>query len=201
MPAPERRPLDLGKLIAETVLLQESARPGIRYASTCPSPPCSPNLDGTMIGQALTNLLKNAAEAIEERLADPGRPQDPGEIRVASPRPGEVVIDIVDNGRGLPDEAVRLYEPYVTHRAGRHRPRPLDRQEDRRGARRHARPAARAGPRSPGAWARITCPMSRPAATRRGGPGARRRPAGREAGPAAEAENTGQKHQELRESI
>ena len=31
MPAPERRPLDLGKLVTEAVVLQESARPDIRY--------------------------------------------------------------------------------------------------------------------------------------------------------------------------
>jgi two-component system, NtrC family, nitrogen regulation sensor histidine kinase NtrY len=119
MPAPERRTLDLGKLLAETVLLQESARPGIRYALDLPDPAVLAQLDGTMIGQAVGNLLKNAAEAIEARLGDPSAPDDPGEIRVALRHgPGEVVIDIMDNGCGLPDEAVRLYEPYVTHRQG-----------------------------------------------------------------------------------
>jgi two-component system nitrogen regulation sensor histidine kinase NtrY len=119
MPAPERRPLDLGKLVSETVLLQESAKPAIRYRVDLPEPAVLANLDGTMIGQAVTNLLKNAAEAIEERLADPALPSDPGEIRVRLAHdPAEVTIDIMDNGRGLPDEAVRLYEPYVTYRQG-----------------------------------------------------------------------------------
>jgi two-component system, NtrC family, nitrogen regulation sensor histidine kinase NtrY len=119
MPAPERRPLDLGKLLAETVLLRESATPGIRFDLDLPEPAVLAQLDGTMIGQAVGNLLKNATEAVEARHADPDAPQDPGEIRVRlHHEPGEVVIDIMDNGCGLPDEAVRLYEPYVTHRRG-----------------------------------------------------------------------------------
>ena len=69
MPAPERRPLDLGKLVAEAVVLQESARPDIRYHVALPELAVLAHLDGTMINQAFTNLLKNAAEAIDERLA------------------------------------------------------------------------------------------------------------------------------------
>ena len=117
MPAPERRQLDLGKLVTEAVLLQESARPDIRYALTLPEPAVLAHLDGTMINQAFTNLLKNAAEAIDERLAaEPGSP--PGEIRVTLvAEPEQVEIDIEDNGVGLPEQASRLFEPYVTHRA------------------------------------------------------------------------------------
>ena len=41
MPAPERKPLDLGKLVADAVVLQESARPDIRYrARRCRSRRC-----------------------------------------------------------------------------------------------------------------------------------------------------------------
>lgn len=117
MPAPERRTLDLGKLVTEAVVLQESARPDIRYSVSLPEPAVLAHLDGTMINQAFTNLLKNAAEAIDERLAaDADSP--PGEIRVTlAASPGQLVIDIQDNGTGLPDEAARLFEPYVTHRA------------------------------------------------------------------------------------
>jgi two-component system nitrogen regulation sensor histidine kinase NtrY len=117
MPAPERKTLDLGKLVTEAVLLQESARPDIRYRLTLPEPAVLAHLDGTMINQAFTNLLKNAAEAIDERLtAEPE--SSPGEIRVAlTAEPEQLTIDIQDNGTGLPDQPGRLFEPYVTHRA------------------------------------------------------------------------------------
>ena len=84
MPAPERKPIDLGKLLADAVVFQESARPDIRFVTTQPALAVLAHLDGTMINQAFTNLLKNAAEAIDERLTkDPGLaagrdPRDPG---------------------------------------------------------------------------------------------------------------------------
>ncbi len=117
MPAPERRPLDLGKLVAEAVLLQESARPDITFRLALPEPAVLAHLDGTMINQAFTNLLKNASEAIDERMAKhPG--STPGEIRVSlMAEPEQLVIDIQDNGMGLPEQPARLFEPYVTHRA------------------------------------------------------------------------------------
>ncbi|HVL20780.1 MAG TPA: PAS domain-containing sensor histidine kinase [Amaricoccus sp.] len=117
MPAPERRPLDLGKLVTEAVVLQESARPDIRYRAELPEPAVLANLDGTMMNQAFTNLLKNAAEAIDERLAK-APDSEPGEIRVTmAAEPERLVIEIADNGTGLPDQPARLFEPYVTHRA------------------------------------------------------------------------------------
>ena len=117
MPAPERRTLDLGKLVTEAVVLQESARPDIRYRLELPEPAVLAHLDGTMINQAFTNLLKNAAEAIDERLSKAPN-SEPGEIRVTmTAEPDRLLIDIADNGTGLPDQPARLFEPYVTHRA------------------------------------------------------------------------------------
>lgn len=117
MPAPERKTLDLGKLLSEAVVLQEAAHPDVRYRLDLPEPAVLAHLDGTMVNQAVTNLLKNAAEAIEERLVkDPSTV--PGEIHVAlAVTPETLTIDIQDNGIGLPDQPARLFEPYVTHRA------------------------------------------------------------------------------------
>ena len=67
------------------------------------------------LGQALTNIVKNATEAIAAvPLADIGR----GRIVVSAAREGEhIVIDVIDNGLGLPKEnRNRLLEPYVTTR-------------------------------------------------------------------------------------
>jgi two-component system nitrogen regulation sensor histidine kinase NtrY len=115
MPAPERKPLDLGRLLSDAVLLQESARPEIRFRLDLPEHAVLATLDGTMINQAVTNLIKNAAEAIEENPAGDGAG---GEIRVRLSGDTEtIVIDIQDNGPGLPDNPARLFEPYVTHRS------------------------------------------------------------------------------------
>jgi two-component system nitrogen regulation sensor histidine kinase NtrY len=116
MPAPERKPTDLGKLLAEAVLLQESARPDIRIALELPELAVLASLDATMINQAITNLLKNAQEAVDTRIE--AGDATPGEIRVRLVADGETLaIDIEDNGAGLPDTPERLFEPYVTHRA------------------------------------------------------------------------------------
>jgi two-component system nitrogen regulation sensor histidine kinase NtrY len=74
-------------------------------------------IDAAMIGQALTNLIKNAGEAIES-LQEAGAPEGHvPTIRVESrDENGEAVIAISDNGIGLPQDSARLFEPYVTTR-------------------------------------------------------------------------------------
>jgi two-component system nitrogen regulation sensor histidine kinase NtrY len=71
--------------------------------------------DRRLISQALTNIIKNAAEAI---AAVPPNELGKGLIQVYAARDGgDVVIDVVDNGVGLPKEnRSRLLEPYVTTR-------------------------------------------------------------------------------------
>ena len=68
-----------------------------------------------MIGQAMTNLIKNAGEAIEG-LVEKGAPEGfVPEIRVTLTQTGdEALITIADNGCGLPPDRARLFEPYVT---------------------------------------------------------------------------------------
>jgi two-component system nitrogen regulation sensor histidine kinase NtrY len=71
--------------------------------------------DRRLISQALTNIIKNATEAI---AAVPPAELGRGQIRVSAHREaGDIVIDVVDNGIGLPKEnRSRLLEPYVTTR-------------------------------------------------------------------------------------
>ncbi len=117
MPEPETRETDLTKLVADAVLLQESGQPGVRFSVNLPATPMLAEVDATMISQALTNMIKNAGEAIETRREKGiALPFDP-EIRVALMRDGnEALITVSDNGIGLPVDRARLFEPYVTTR-------------------------------------------------------------------------------------
>ena len=68
MPAPERRPLDVSRLVSDAVVLQENAHPDNRYRLDTARAGRPRKSRRTMINQAITNLLKNAGEAIDERL-------------------------------------------------------------------------------------------------------------------------------------
>jgi two-component system, NtrC family, nitrogen regulation sensor histidine kinase NtrY len=117
MPEPDRRDSDLTELLKAAVLLQENGQPGVRFVKTIPDGPLQMELDATMIGQALTNLMKNAGEAIES-LQEKAAPKGfAPEIRVTlAIEDEEAVIRIADNGTGLPPDRARLFEPYVTTR-------------------------------------------------------------------------------------
>ncbi len=110
MPAPVLREEDLKELVLQAVTLQQTAWSHIRFHVDVPDEPVRVSCDAEKVTQALTNLLKNAAEAVAEK----GKGE--GEIRVRlHRRQEEAVIEIVDNGSGLPEELRgRLFEPYVS---------------------------------------------------------------------------------------
>ena len=117
MPEPDRRETDLSKILRDAVTLQAAGLPEVRITADLPDSPLPMELDATMIGQALTNLIKNAGEAIEG-LVEKGAPEGyQPEIRVqVQIAPEDVTIRIADNGCGLPMDRSRLFEPYVTTR-------------------------------------------------------------------------------------
>ena len=115
MPEPDRRPTDFGELLKGAILLQESGQPNVSFTLNLPNGKLWIDADSSMIGRAITNLLKNSGESIEEALKK--SPKRKGEIRVvASQTDRSVVITVVDNGTGLPEDRSRLLEPYVTNR-------------------------------------------------------------------------------------
>ena len=118
MPEPETAMNDLTKLVADAVLLQEGAIEGVSVTADLPEAPVLADLDSTMIGQALTNLIKNAGEAIETLGEKKGFPDGyEGRVHVAMEVvDGNAEITISDNGIGLPEDRSRLFEPYVTTR-------------------------------------------------------------------------------------
>ena len=77
-----------------------------------PAPPMV--CDRRQIGQALTNIVKNVCEAVEAKLGEGQGGTIAMTIHVAD---GRLLLDLADDGVGLPAERDRLTEPYVTTRA------------------------------------------------------------------------------------
>ena len=117
MPEPDRREEDLAQLVSDAVLLQQSGQPGIHFTTDMPQGSYLAEVDATMISQALTNLIKNAGEAIATREQKTGQRVDEPQVRVSlNKRDNSYQITIADNGIGLPEDRARLFEPYVTTR-------------------------------------------------------------------------------------
>jgi two-component system nitrogen regulation sensor histidine kinase NtrY len=113
MPQPVIKPADIGRVAREALVLQRSAHPEIVWETDIPERgPVAP-CDRRLLGQALTNLLVNAADAVRMKGAGV-----PGHINVAvSHGGGTVRIAVTDDGVGLPQaDRARLTEPYVTHK-------------------------------------------------------------------------------------
>ena len=118
MPTAVMQPENLQPIVQQAVLLQRVAHPEIEFALDLPNEPVIMDCDSRQLGQCLTNLLKNAAEAIESRDGTAAGAEETGNITVkVRAESGERVIEIEDNGPGLPAEnRDRLSEPYVTTR-------------------------------------------------------------------------------------
>jgi two-component system nitrogen regulation sensor histidine kinase NtrY len=105
------------ELLQQSVFLQRVAHSDIVFTVKAPEAPLYFECDGRLVSQALTNVLKNAAEAVSARHA---KGDDiPGAISASLERTDEnLIFRIADNGVGLPhDQRHRLTEPYVTTRA------------------------------------------------------------------------------------
>ncbi|MYZ47224.1 PAS domain-containing sensor histidine kinase [Rhizobiales bacterium L72] len=114
MPKPQMDERDLREVVREAVFLQEVGNPNIRFELALPDEAVMANVDHRLVTQALTNVVKNATESIEGR----GGANASGLILVrVSEDQGAAVIDVEDNGKGLPQEAREaLLEPYMTTR-------------------------------------------------------------------------------------
>ncbi len=106
---------DVADAVRQVVFLLRVAHPDIDFDVNLEAEAMPARFDRRLISQALTNIIKNAAEAIG---AVPAAELGRGRIAVRVNREGKnVVIDVIDNGIGLPKEnRSRLLEPYVTTR-------------------------------------------------------------------------------------
>lgn len=115
MPKPVMAAEDVADAVRQTVFLMRVGNSEIEIDAKIGEDPMPARFDRRLISQALTNIIKNATEAI---AAVPHEELGKGTIRVFAAREGDdVVIDVIDNGIGLPkSNRSRLLEPYVTTR-------------------------------------------------------------------------------------
>ncbi|HEY2446829.1 MAG TPA: PAS domain-containing sensor histidine kinase [Rhizomicrobium sp.] len=117
MPAPVMRRENAAELVQQAAFLQRAAHPQIVFDVARLPRPIRFDCDGRLVAQALTNVLKNACEAIEARKEAGG--EERGRIAISvTEEKGRAVFRVADNGIGLPHgQRHRLTEPYVTTRA------------------------------------------------------------------------------------
>jgi len=115
MPKPVIEGEDVADTVRQAVFLMRVGHPEIDIEADIKEEPMRAHFDRRLISQALTNIIKNATEAIE---AVPPEQLGKGRIDVIAARENDdIVIDVIDNGIGLPKVArARLLEPYVTTR-------------------------------------------------------------------------------------
>ncbi|MDP8913407.1 MAG: ATP-binding protein, partial [Pseudomonadota bacterium] len=116
MPKPVFRKEAINEVVRQTLFLHEVAHPDIRFVLDAPEP--SPILicDRRQLGQALTNVIKNGVEAIQQKR-EAGQASGEQQVQVTI-RENEthLCVEIADTGIGLPQERGRLTEPYMTTR-------------------------------------------------------------------------------------
>jgi len=115
MPKPVIEGEDVADTVRQAVFLMRVGHPEIDVQAEIKEEPMRAQFDRRLISQALTNIIKNATEAIE---AVPPEQLGRGRIDVIAAREGDdIVIEVIDNGVGLPKVSrARLLEPYVTTR-------------------------------------------------------------------------------------
>ncbi len=117
MPKPVFREENVHEIARQALFLHEVAHPGISFVIEPPEGEFIMVCDRRQLSQALTNVVKNAVEAIEIRRnrGEHSLAGDRVELRLR--RDGDqLVIDILDTGIGLPEDRERLTEPYMTTR-------------------------------------------------------------------------------------
>jgi two-component system nitrogen regulation sensor histidine kinase NtrY len=116
MPKPVFREEAIAEIARHALFLHEVAHPDIAFRLE--GPEASPTLvcDRRQLGQALTNLVKNAVEAIQQKREEGRRGEADRVVIAIREGEGRLCLEISDTGVGLPADRARLTEPYMTTR-------------------------------------------------------------------------------------
>ncbi|SEH18489.1 two-component system, NtrC family, nitrogen regulation sensor histidine kinase NtrY [Sphingopyxis sp. YR583] len=119
MPKPTFGVEDVRDIVRQAVFLFEVAKPDIAFAVKTPAEIEPLVCDRRLLSQAVTNIVKNAVEAIEEKYKNSDAVAT-GYIsaELAVGVEGEFVIRVSDDGIGLPEAREAIAEPYMTTRQG-----------------------------------------------------------------------------------
>jgi len=117
MPKPVFRQESLLDIARQAMFLHEVAHPTIRFEMNAPDPAPGLICDRRQIGQAFTNIVKNAVEAIEARGEGEALPRGEIVMTIDPEAGGRIALTLADNGIGLPVERDRIVEPYMTTRS------------------------------------------------------------------------------------
>ena len=114
MPKPVFRAENLVDIVRQAVFLHEVAHPEIDFSLASADDLGPVVCDRRQLTQALTNIVKNAVEAIER---NPKSSDKTIEVSLVE-RGSTLVIGVADSGVGLPQQRETLVEPYMTTREG-----------------------------------------------------------------------------------
>jgi len=118
MPKPTIGDEDLVETIRQVIFMMRIAHPEIQFVDDMPEGQVVAPFDRRLLSQAVTNIVKNATEAI---AAVPENERGQGQISVLldDTHPDYLILAVTDNGKGFPVEGrQRLLEPYMTTREG-----------------------------------------------------------------------------------
>jgi two-component system nitrogen regulation sensor histidine kinase NtrY len=117
MPKPVFRSEAIADIARHALFLHEVAHPDIKFEFQSDIDMAEMVCDRRQLGQALTNIVKNAVEAIEPKPV-PESEGPRGHVRMTLHRDDtQLMIAVCDDGMGLPPDRERILEPYMTTRA------------------------------------------------------------------------------------
>jgi two-component system nitrogen regulation sensor histidine kinase NtrY len=118
MPKPTIGNEDLAETIRQVVFMMKIAHPEIEFVDRVPAGSLIAPFDRRLVSQAVTNIVKNATEAIAA-VPEDERGQAQISVQLDDTHPDYLILAVSDNGKGFPVEGrQRLLEPYMTTREG-----------------------------------------------------------------------------------